>query len=311
MLLLLFLFFLPACFSAKQSYGSLAQEKIVTEFKKMLELLPSINPKTLPDSIKSLRKSVLYTRNLLDIFVYAYPFTSKKDYWRDIRILLNTGYEDIGKFQDLSYVPYTPEEAEELRTPCIQWKEKVFKDLSKYDYLTYLRNPSLLKIFSRENSNLYSFWSDSDTLPDLQYSGIENLSRLTNGLLINLKSQLMGLLTLDDISKPENQIYFHHYRKLIRAIVYLRDNFELFNSNCGDLTYASGSLDKMYDDLGNLNDIYNQYVYYRGQTSKSAQAAAETALESLFDKWTQITHWIKEDNLAGQIECLRSSLIII
>jgi len=263
-----------------------------------------------PNSVKPLRKSILYARNLLDIFVYAYPYDSAKDdSWRDMRKLLNFGYESIGTFQDLSNVPYTDKEAEELRTPCLDWKERLIKRIAKYDYLAYLRNPSYLNLYVRKSSTLYGFWEDANTIPDLRYSGIENLSRMTSGLFLNLQNQLTNLLTLDDISKSENQLYFHHYRKLCRAIIYVINTFELFNPNapCANQTEASVSIEQIYDKLGKLNDYYNEYEYY---LKKDDTKNAATSRDTLLQKWEDLKNWIKEDRFEGQIECLRSSLIL-
>jgi len=55
----------------KQPYGALAQKKIVAAFDVMFSDLPNLTNETDPDSVKPIRKNILYTRNLLDIFVYA------------------------------------------------------------------------------------------------------------------------------------------------------------------------------------------------------------------------------------------------
>jgi len=293
----------------KQSYGSLASDNVAGAFKQLLVLLPSLTQDSAPDSVKPLRKSILYSRNLLDIFVYAYPYNSEQDdIWRDIRKLLNSGYESIGTFQDLSNVPYTDKDAKALRTPCLDWKEKLMKRTTTSNYLAFLRNPSYLKLYVRESSTLYSFWKDSNTTPDLRYSGLENLSRMTNGLFINLQNELTSLLALQDISQSENQIYFHHYRKLCRAIIYVIENFKLFlpNSPCNE-TMASDSIDRIYDKLGDLNDYYNEYKYY---LKKDDKKNAVTSRDILLKNWESVKNWIKEDKFEEQIECLRSSLVL-
>ena len=66
----------------KLSYGQLAQATIPGLYNTCLSLLPVLNDTVMPDSVKATRKSLLYLRDSLDIFAWAYPSTAptfKKD----------------------------------------------------------------------------------------------------------------------------------------------------------------------------------------------------------------------------------------
>jgi CHAD domain-containing protein len=278
----------------------------VAAFEKMFKNLPDLTDDIDPDSAKPIRKNILYTRNLMDIFVYAYP-PSPKDWWKTIRKQLDTGYETIGYFHDLSgsEVDYTPEELDELRAPCIEWKNTFLKKASKDDYLSYLRNPSYLKIFEREKVPGF-FWKEAEIKPNLKYSGIENIAILTDQLLQNLLDRLDGLLALRDVTTRDNQEIFHDFRKSCRGLIYLQDTFSVYEeSYCKNATVAEESIERIYDDLGDLNDLYLKYQF---EIRKGDDSKAIAVKDEVDKKWTEITGWLENDRFADQISCLRSTL---
>jgi len=290
----------------KQPYGALAQKKIVAAFDVMFSDLPNLTNETDPDSVKPIRKNILYTRNLLDIFVYAYP-EHPKDWWNAIRDQLDEGYEVIGYFHDLSgsEVDYTPEELEELRAPCIEWKNKFLAKATKDNYLNYLRNPSYLKLYQRDHVPGF-FWKEAGITPNLKYSGIENIALLTENLLLNLQDRLNGLLVLGDVTIRENQKYFHDFRKSCRGLIYLQDTFKIYDeSACKNATVAQESIQRIYDDLGDLNDLYLKYEFdlRKGDDSKAIEDK-----DAVDKQWNEITGWLTNDRFADQLSCLISTL---
>lgn len=57
------------------SFGELAEDIIPGNYTAVLKYMPSLNETTLPQNVATLRKALLYLRDLLDVFVWVYPLT--------------------------------------------------------------------------------------------------------------------------------------------------------------------------------------------------------------------------------------------
>ena len=57
------------------SFGELAEDVIPGNYTTVLKYMPSLNETTLPQNVATLRKALLYLRDLLDVFVWVYPLT--------------------------------------------------------------------------------------------------------------------------------------------------------------------------------------------------------------------------------------------
>lgn len=55
------------------SFGQLANSVIPGNYTTIFKYMPQLNDTTLPQNVASLRKSLLYLRDLLDVFVWVYP----------------------------------------------------------------------------------------------------------------------------------------------------------------------------------------------------------------------------------------------
>jgi hypothetical protein len=88
----------------------------------------------MPGEVYTLRKTLLKTRDLFDIFSTVYPtktnvmtelfIDDSKDLWRILRVYLMDGYRLIGDFQDLSHakIMYTPEQLTDYQVQVWTWK---------------------------------------------------------------------------------------------------------------------------------------------------------------------------------------------
>lgn len=86
--------------ASNKTYGDLALKSGPTAFNKSLGLLNTLNETTMPDFVRPLRKSLLVIRNILDLFIFAYPLQSEKnDTFHVLRKDVNDGYTFVGNFQ--------------------------------------------------------------------------------------------------------------------------------------------------------------------------------------------------------------------
>jgi len=169
--------------------------------------------------------------------------------------------------------------------------------MTKDDYYSYLRNPAYLKLYNRPTSSLPALWKDANSEPSLKYTGLDNIRRLSAGLLFNLRGELAALLQLTDVSSSDNQYYFHHFRKMTRSVLYLTDTFDIFDTKvCSNYSEAITTLEKSYDKLGDVNDVYNQYDYY---LNKGDDGKANAAKEELKTEWADFVTWTKRLILMG------------
>jgi len=307
--LLAIFFLLFTIQTTSQPYGELAQTLVSNNYAKLCSEIPSLNNSTLPTNVKTLRKAILGARNMLDIFVLAYPnkTDNKKfaDLWAKIRQDMDGGYEVIGAFQDLPHsgANYTEADVIRLREPCILWKATFLANSKKWNYFEYLRNPSLRTLYHRPSVPGF-FWKLSGVLPDLRYSGPQNIARLAQGIILVAQSKYNNLLTLQNITESKNQHHFHDFRKLTRGILAIETDFEttIFNvSNCEHFLASVSCMKGVYDNLGDLNDLYVKYEYY---LSKGNVPAAEEAKTEVIQKWDDIVVWMKDNDIGEKIQCL-------
>jgi len=59
--------------AAAPSYGDLALKMTIPSFEKTISDLKELKESSMPTGVKKIRKSILYTRNLLDVFAFAFP----------------------------------------------------------------------------------------------------------------------------------------------------------------------------------------------------------------------------------------------
>lgn len=135
--------------NSQPSYWNLAGVATAAEFQSAVDKLDVLTPQTGPDSVKSLRISILRARDCLDTFSFAYPYsapgavarTRKEglvsrpdlDVWYELRLDLDTGYEFIGSFQDLDHsgVDFNDKDLKERRAKCLEWKDGFLSNMDR------------------------------------------------------------------------------------------------------------------------------------------------------------------------------------
>ncbi len=112
-----------------ETYGQLAAARVMPLLDEVVTGLEIFDEDIQPHEAKALRKTIGRLRDMVDIFVYAYP-DDDGDLWQDIRESLDDGYESMGEFKDLFDVQgveadeaeYDEDEVAELREVVLDWK---------------------------------------------------------------------------------------------------------------------------------------------------------------------------------------------
>lgn len=238
------------------SYGELAAESVIGQWNKAMYLLSSLDmANARPDGVKDLRVSLLAARELIDMFIFAYPNATcqpsasllhiesatdaarrllvgkkHKEMILVIRSELDAGYETLGNFQDLAHslVAYNESDVIEARAACLAWRSSFIDKMLLDGFLGHLSTPSTEVLYYRKQSDLSPlFWgSKGAPTPSLSLSGLANLALMTASMLQRAIEDLPTVLSLETVHAPkQNHETFHNYRKLIRSLLAV---FQLF-----------------------------------------------------------------------------------
>jgi len=297
----------------KDTYGQLASKTVPGLYSKAFSMLSHLTKSVQPGDVKHTRQSLLYARNALDVFAYAYP-TSGKNFKKNddplvyIRDELNVGYTIVGMFQDLeaSGVHYTKKECDHLRDAVLDWKDKFLAKAKEHDFEHYLGHPQLRSIVKDRKASALSqfFWRDTGVVPHEKHSGMWNLVELERALLILAVEAYGPLVRISNILHVAEQVQAHAYRKQIRAILDISTSFALWPST-KDTDTASATLEKAYSDMGDLENRINAYLFYRKHGHKSELKKAE---RELLKQWDKLLAWLLDGQILTAVGTLVGAL---
>jgi hypothetical protein len=297
------------------TYGELTKSLIVPALAVMNSNMHTLNSTSLPPDVKLLRNNLLSVRNILDVFAFAYPFPpspSQKnpDVFLIAREDINQGYTWIGNFKDLSdsHVNYTYDEMVALRNKCLNWQATYAQHSQKYDYPTYLSNPSS-KLFVRNPDDLsVFFWGATDGLiPALNMTGYQNIAYLMHSLTEDALKQYPVFLNLTDIYVPTTQLVFHGYRKLIRGIDSVSTfAMEIYKPGTKCVSAAITQTTTLYSMIGKIEDHITAYNFYVKNHDETKAEKEEVVIGSMFD---DLKTWMNTNHPDNSLRCLQDSLI--
>jgi len=301
--------------SDASSYGELAESLMVPAFKDVAFYLDSLNSSSPPASVKNLRDMLLRLRNLVDIFVFAYPTNcgpNGTDLYYPLRDDLDNGYTWIGNFKDLSDsgVNYTLKQEDELRNKCLQWKSTYLNHTSYYGYYVFISNPSTTTIFMRDRTSLSSFfWDLVSFTPSLNISGDGNLAMLSRGLLIGAVGRFQDFVNLQDIYVFNTSLQYHDYRKLVRAInsVTTFVGAGIYNQTFDCVQPSNTVLGNLFSSLGKIEDHIVAYRYYE-QHNHTEQITKES--QTITQMWSSQLLALATSHPEQNMACLLLALIL-
>jgi hypothetical protein len=287
------------------TYGEIAALKVYPAFQLAVEGVGNFTKDSMPEdpNIKLLRKSVGIARELMDVFVYAYPNDTGvgEDLFVDIREKLDTGYESIGFFKDLydsqrpndldddgsNFVPtYDKKELKEKREAVLEWKDDFISQFGPKDYDDFVRAPSPDQFFNRKKKNLSKYyWKAAKITPDHALNGIQNLQRLTGTTTSFASLDFQNVSQLTTL-EGDNALVFHQLRKWLRCIDLLCGMFpEMLFGAPTDVTEVVAEVSDLVSTYGDLHDKIDAYdeAVEKGKKSK-----AKDLLKEINEDWKLI-----------------------
>jgi hypothetical protein len=291
------------------SYGDLALTSSPSSFATALQYLSWLNKSSMPTGVKPARKALLSSRSFFDVFAYAYPKTeasgSNDEIFDKIRADLDEGYEFVGVFQDLQYVSYSEKDFEKRLGDVLDWKDKFENHVDKYNYVKFSKAARTDKLYDRKKSDLSNeFWGAVEEVPSLKDSGLENVAELVNGQYRESKNYYDDIIDLEKVWKTEYHDAFHEFRKLLRSIEFCSISFPAIYGSY-NTTVSMLLLHSAYDQLGAINDVVNEYVYYKdaGKNNK-----AEEAQDEVKKLWNALQDWLKDEDFRDVLNDLKDRL---
>jgi len=280
--------------------------------------LSSLDETTPPTSVKALRSALGSMRDILDVFVYAYPpkFStgddkSKGDAWVKVRECVDDGYTEIGDFKDLadSGVNYTQKQEDKRRNVCLDWKADYVSHAQEYN--SYILNASVTQLYNRDKSVLSPyFWANTPYKPSLKLTGVQNVALLAKGLVSEAIDGMSEWENLTDITGSKKQLKFHDYRKLIRgtyAVATFTSDVYITNPNCS-ISRSQQTVNTFYSMIGKVHDNIVAYDYNKENDHSKKAKASKKLVESM---WESLKGWVTSNNPSGSLTCLQTSLVPI
>lgn len=297
-----------------KSYGELALEFLPTAWAHLEQRLLAAQAAhaqspLLPHQVKDLRKEVLQTRELLDVFAYAFPRAPGYDLWADLRKELDRGYTRLGDFKDLfdaqgltdpAAAVYDAGEVDAARMPAIEWLDAICQADHRAVVRAYLDEADRKRLFERDGlSDL--FWGGAGVKPREDDSGLKTLGRLVRGQLEGSRKHLKELLDADGrLTRKQNEERFHGLRKLVRGAL---DVIGLVPQvvGKGNSSDELDLLEQVVDRMGELNDRLLAYHL----AEQRNQPAEVTRIEGeVRDAWKQLRDWLGDGDVDHELKDL-------
>jgi len=262
----------------------------------------------MPGDVYRMRKFLLKTRDLLDVFSPIYPNQTKleagndTDMWALIRHYLDKGYEKVGNFQDLhnAHIRYSDKHLTHLRNRVLNWDRDFehFRDL--HNASSFLAAPSW-KSYVHKESHL--FWMHAETLPWGRDSATSSLQALGCVQIRNALSYLKQVSKFQAVLHDNIHEVYHNLRKQVRSVT---DEYDLFRSvmfpDSPETDEAIEILKTSRQLLGEINDDWTAYNdYYVRDKHKSER---KRLAERIQDEWRSFLLWMDQTDIEATMEGL-------
>jgi len=285
-----------------------------------------------PRSIYAVRKVLLITRSMLDVFSPVFPDTpdSKKKHkirsssgeekdrslWKKLRNLYRKGYQKAGRLHDLKDLTYSKELYKTRLDEVLEWKQDFVNfqkthRIRRYLYSNFDGDHGVGGIdpngcYYHKASHL--FWADSSrlSLPCGNDSGTTSLRRLASVQIEHSLHYLDVIQNYTTVMPRDHEINFHNLRKELRIFV---DEFEWF----GDVLMPNDDENERDSDIDSDQtdvDGDDDEVDDDDESSSSSSSSSSTSLEDtvdllrsaqgrlgdINDKWTAHDIYVQDDS---------------
>lgn len=301
------------------SLSGLAASMLPECYADMLPALSNLTETVMPGAVYAIRKSMLKTRDLLDVFSLVYPNTTSsdatvgvenEDLWGSLRFFLDQGYTLVGDFLDLnhSHVEYSEEELEQARDPILDWHARFRLFNQKHDVQAFLAAPTTDDDCFNHEKESRLFWKhipvhDRPHGVDPATTSLQYLASKQLGVSMKYWKRVYPYTSIDATA---HEIY-HDLRKMLRSLV---DEYYLFGSTMFPTLPKTHSailtLKKARGLLGDMNDDWTAYMFYleHEEYSNSQMELASRVNEA----WTDFKIWADSSGLKSSIRYLKKHM---
>lgn len=311
------------------TFRQLAQSMMPEWYESMILELDIFTPTVQPGDVYRVRKILLKTRDLWDVFSLTYPnqttrvvskatpsrsssnnnadnsYSHAVDFWYLIRRQLNAGYTVVGEFQDLenSHIRYKSKDMQKRRKKVLQWKQDFLNFRQTYNdtvTVAFLRHP---ENGCYEHVHSHLFWDDTGSLPrgsDLATDCLHILGvRQAQRAVMYLRRIVQYKTILDEEAHDD----YHNLRKQLRS---LTDEFDVFQWTMFPMTAAAyHAVDTLFTArklLGDMNDDWTAHSFYTKHNEHHRQQ--ERLAKQIQERWDNFKVWLVDSDLLGNLEAL-------
>jgi exopolyphosphatase len=304
--------------ASTDSLSGLAASMLPELYADMLPKLSMFTETVMPGAVFATRKSMLKTRDLLDVFSLVYPNATSTnatvdsenaDLWGSLRFFLDQGYTLVGEYLDLnhSHVKYSEEQLEQSRNQVLDWHTRFRVFNQDHDVRAFLAAPTTDYCFCHEKESRL-FWKHvpvhnrphggDPATTSLQYLASKQL-----GVSLKYWTRVYPYTSIDAIAHEE----YHDLRKMLRSLV---DEFHLFGSTMFPAlpkTYcAVKTLTKARSLLGAMNDDWTAYIFY---LENNEYRGSQTELASRVNEaWQDFKIWADSSGFESSIRYLKKHM---
>jgi hypothetical protein len=298
--------------SGNFSFGGLALVMLPQYYATMMPALDIFNRNVMPGEIAKIRKVVLKTRDLMDVFSPVYRNSTKTgpDMWVLVRKQLAKGYQIVGEFLDLdhAHVMYSKDEFQSLRRKVLHWKKQFMEFDKTHDIPTFLSTGATTKLttsFDHEKeSRFYWLSGDHNLRPsggDPATASLRVLGQIQLDVILTyLENAYPYISVLDE--KPQGDC--HNIRKALRAIT---DEYQIFGSYMFPMTNQTS---RVMDDLNIartlLGDIHDDWTAREDYILNHVYVEEQGRLAEKIDLgWGYFKTWVIQSDFTGSLLYLK------
>jgi len=211
----------------------------------------------------------------------------------------------VGNFQDLSKVNYTQKDYHARLDPCLAWKKDFVANIKIFNYNKFVNSISSKYLYKRSKKDLSKdFWRHVKGEPNKNKTGLQNIAYLVHGQITDAIDNYNAMYILEDIWQEQYHTQFHDYRKLLRAIEYVSDEFMgIWTAPAKPLLNI---IDNAYGKFGDINDEIGEYTYYKSNGNKPM---AEQTKAKIIKDWAALRAWLKTNDFTGSLTKMIQLLI--
>jgi hypothetical protein len=294
------------------TFGDLAKKTLPDLYADMVKQLSVFNETIQPIDTAEVRKVILKTRDMLDVFSPVYPNTEmghntkEYDIWDELRSRIAYGYQIVGEFLDLdhAHMIYTDKEAGKLRDKILDWIRQFKKFDHDHNLDRYLAHPSRDHDHYDHRKESRFFWKDwDDKRPRGYSSAVKSLAALGQQQIDVILGYYKDVFPEESVLEVKIQEVYHNVRKSSRAMIDEHEVLGVFMFP--DEPQVQSTMDmlvlaKKY--LGDLNDNWTARQHY---IEKNEYHDEQVRLAAEVDKaWAEFKQWSTDVDFEGALRAL-------